>query len=376
MFKMTDVEVHAKKRIKLNVSNGADPVKKMELKTPEHKISLKKTTDLRKYILYTDRDPENWRFYKLQESCDWSAREFDFDKEKNDYLSARPSIQKLIKFIFGFFLIGDGLISDEVIRFLKEAIQEENWPLVFYLSMQLKVENTHAETYSKAALTIIPQDQHKDIIDMCVKLDCIKKKGEWTQNFIDSSESKALRYVSCAVSEGVHFVSLFAVIFYMRKLGIFNNFIESNEQISKDESLHRDQKCMEAKRILTKEEWPRAIEIIKSGVDIEKLQARELLKEPIISEQTDKDVGLTVESLDLYIEMLADQVSVLCGMEKIYGSEAELHWMDDINRSQKTNFYERDVVGSYRKFDPNTALDEAENEGYHEAILNPEDVDI
>ena len=95
---------------------------------------------------------------------------------------------------------------------------------------------------------------------------------------------------------------------------------------------------MEAKRILKKEEWPRAIEIIKSGVEVEKLQARELLKEPIISRQTDNDVGLSVENLDLYIEMLADQVSVLCGMEKIYGSEAELKWMDDINRSQKTNF--------------------------------------
>lgn len=337
--------------------------------------TLENKIDLRKYILYTDRDPENWKFYKLQESCDWSAREFEFDKEKNDYLDARPSIQKLIKFIFGFFLIGDGLISDEVIRFLKEAIAEENWPLVYYLAMQLKVENTHAETYSKAALTIVPQAEHEEMIDMCVKLDCIRKKGEWTYKFIDSQESKALRYVSCAVSEGVHFVSLFAVIFYMRKLGIFNNFIESNEQISKDESLHRDQKCMEAKRILTKEEWPRAMEIIKSGVEVEKLQARELLKEPIISEQTDKDVGLTVENLDLYIEMLADQVAVLCGMEKIYGSQATLGWMDDINRSQKTNFYERDVVGSYRKFDPNSAINN-EDEGSHESVLHPGSIDF
>ena len=331
--------------------------------------------DLKKYILYTDRDPENWKFYKLQEACDWPAREFEFDKEKNDYLQARPSIQKLMKGIFGFFLIGDGLISDEIIRFLKEAIEEQNWPLFFYLSMQLKIENTHAEVYSKAALTIVPKSEHQEMIDMCSKLDCIRKKGEWTLKFIDSPESKALRYVSCAVSEGVHFVSLFAVIFYMRKLGIFNNFIDSNEQISKDESIHRDQKCMEARRTLTVDEYPRAVAIIMSGVEVEKLQSRYLLAEPIMSEQTDRDVGLTIENLDLYIEMLADQVATLCGMEKIYSSEVDLKWMDDINRSQKTNFYERDVVGSYRKFDPNSALKNIV-EIDHKAVTNPEEFDF
>ena len=51
--------------------------------------------------------------------------------------------------------------------------------------------------------------------------------------------------------------------------------------------------------------------------------------------------------------MLADQVAVLCGIEIIYNAKAELPWMEDINLSQKTNFYERDVVGSYRKFNPN-----------------------
>ena len=36
--------------------------------------------------------------------------------------------------------------------------------------------------------------------------------------------------------------------------------------------------------------------------------------------------------------------------------------MDDINLAQKTNFYERDVVGSYRKFDPSNALNDNEDE--------------
>ena len=308
--------------------------------------------DLRNYILHTQQDPENWQFYKRQEACDWSAEEFDFTKEKDDYEKAPENIKKLLKGIFGFFLIGDGLISEDVVVFLKEAIQEKNWPLVYYLSMQLKIENTHAETYSKAALTIVPENEHQEMLEMCENLECIKAKGEWIKKYIDSSSSPALRYVACAVGEGVFFVSLFAIIFYMRKLNLFKNFIESNEQISKDESIHRDQKAMEAKRLLKPSEHNLARQIIMSGVEIEKEHARYLLQNPVMGEQADKDAGLVLENLFKYIEMLADQVAVLCGLEIIYKASADLPWMEDINLSQKTNFYERDVVGSYRKFNP------------------------
>ena len=37
------------------------------------------------YILKTNKDPQSWQFYKTQEACDWSAEEFNFTKEKEDY---------------------------------------------------------------------------------------------------------------------------------------------------------------------------------------------------------------------------------------------------------------------------------------------------
>ena len=244
--------------------------------------------DLSKYLLKTERDPLAWSFYKRQESCDWSAEEFSFVSDKDDYKNCNPRIKELLKGIFGFFLIGDGIISKDLIPMISEAIEEGNWPKVYYLCMQLKIENTHAETYSKAALTIIPEDEHQEMLDMCNNLDCIIKKGEWIENNIDTQESKALRNVACGCGEGIGFVSLFAVIFYLRKLGILKDFIESNEQISKDESIHRDEKCAEAKRTLKLEEHHKSYSIIREFVEIEKLHANYLLKAPIISEQTDK----------------------------------------------------------------------------------------
>ena len=142
---------------------------------------------------------------------------------------------------------------------------------------------------------------------------------------------------------------------------MFKNFIESNEQISKDETIHRDEKCMEARRSLKIEEHARAVEIIREGVKIEKMHTKYLLKDSIETEQQDRDSGLYLENLYLYIEMLADQICYLSGLEPIYNSKAVLPWMEDINMSQKTNFYERDVVGSYRGFDPKEALKETED---------------
>ena len=325
--------------------------------------------DLSKYLLKTERDPSAWSFYKRQESCDWSAEEFSFVSDKDDYKNCNPRIKELLKGIFGFFLIGDGIISKDLIPMISEAIEEGNWPKVYYLCMQLKIENTHAETYSKAALTIIPEDEHQEMLDMCNGLDCIIKKGEWIDTNIDTQESKALRNVACGCGEGIGFVSLFAVIFYLRKLGILKDFIESNEQISKDESIHRDEKCFEAKRTLKLEEHHKAYSIIREFVEIEKLHANYLLKAPIISEQTDKDSGLTIENLHTYIEMLGDQVAVLCGLDKIYNAKVTLKWMEDINLSQKTNFYERNVVGSYRKFNSEVSKGSKELE-------DPDDVEF
>lgn len=325
--------------------------------------------DLSKYILKTERDPVSWSFYKKQESCDWSAEEFSFVKDKDDYKLCNNRIKELLKGIFGFFLIGDGIISEDLIPMIQEAVKDGNWPKVYYLCMQLKVENTHAETYSKAALTIVPEEEHQDMLDMCKNLDCVMKKGEWIAKNIDSQTSVGLKNVACGCGEGIGFVSLFAVIFYLRKLGILKDFIESNEQISKDESIHRDEKCSEAKRSLKPEEHGQAVELIRDFVEIEKLHANYLLKEPVISEQTDKDSGLTIENLHKYIEMLADQVCVLCGIDRIYNTNVTLKWMEDINLSQKSNFYERNVVGSYRKF--NTEVSKGTKE-----LENPEDVDF
>lgn len=333
---------------------------------------------LKDYIFLPEKDPELFQFYKKQEACDWSAEEMNFTKEKDDYLSSPKSIQNLFKKIIGFFLIGDGLISEALVSYLSKAVEEKNWPKVFYISMQLKIENTHAETYSKAALTIVPKEEHNEIITMCQEKECLRKKAEWLQKYCDNPESLFLEKVACGCGEGIFFVAQFAVIFYMRRLNKFKNFIFSNEQISKDETLHRNEKCYEAKVELIKNNYPKediekATKLIMEAVEIEKEFAKDLLSEPIMGKQADLDAGFTLENIEKFIEMLADQICHLSGMPLIYKTNVELLWMTDINLAQKTNFFELDNVGSYRKLTPK---EETEEEGKEIDFNNVEEIDF
>lgn len=322
---------------------------------------------LKDYIFLPEKDPVLFDFYKKQEACDWSANEMDFSKEKDEYLSSPKTIQTLFKKIIGFFLIGDGLISEALIKYLAKAVEEKNWPKVFYISMQLKIENTHAETYSKAALTIVPVEEHDEIINMCLEKECLKKKAEWMKKHCDNPESEFLEKIACAVGEGIFFVAQFAVIFYMRRLNKFKNFIFSNEQISKDETLHRNEKCHEAKVELIKNNYPKediekATKLIMEAVEIEKEFAKDLLSEPIMGKQADLDAGFTLGNIEKFIESLADQICYLINIPLIYKVSIELLWMTDINLAQKTNFFELDNVGSYRKLTPKEVDKEEEKE--------------
>lgn len=323
------------------------------------KVESDEKVDLRDYILYTDKDPQSWSFYKRQEASDWTAEEFDFSKEAEEYKNAPENIKKLFKGIGGFFLIGDGLIGEEVLVLIERAIERKNWTKVFYLVMKLKVEMTHIETYSKAFLTIVPEEEHQELFDMCINLPCVKHKGEFLQRYGFGKNTEFIDNVVCACGEGIFFTGLFSEIFFMRTLGMFPNFIESNEQISKDETTHRDEACAEAKRLLkdaSDDDISLAKKIISEAVEIEKEHIDYLLQYPIISEQSDKDAGFTKENHYLYVEMLANEICFLIGLELIYPeNDIKLKWMEDINMSQKSNFYEREVIGNYRKLDPSTS---------------------
>jgi ribonucleotide reductase beta subunit family protein with ferritin-like domain len=345
--------------------------------------------DLTNYIFNPSIDKTNWWFFCLQEGCLWSSNEFKFAKDRDDYVKSSPRIQLLVRELHAFLLIGDGIIAEDIIKVLMpQALERKNIPLVYYLTVQLYIESQHAITYSKSFCSIVPREDVENIMSIIKESEPIMLKGEFMKKYNDT-KSEGLANVSFAVGEGVFFVSLFAIIFFFREIDLFKDFIESNEQISKDETIHRDQKISEAKKTLKPEEYEEAKRIIIEGVELEKLNAKYLLRDYIFNAEADAEFGITVENVSGYVEMLADQIFVGLGFEAHYKTVVELKWMRDINLSQKTNFFERSVVGSYRNSDPTTSFDDSvnvlskffgqdskEEESSENPISNYEDYDI
>lgn len=329
----------------------------------EMEKNLKKDTDLdlRDYILNPSVDPLSWQFYKFQEANDWSAEEFGdkFVNDQKDYQKAKESVQNLMDSFVIFFLFGDGLIADELVTQLNTALAEKNWPEFFYITYKLKIENTHAETYSQAFHTIIPSEKHFALIKKTNTLECIRKKGEWMKS-VSLITNKALKKICEAVCEGIFFTTQFSQIFFLRKIGMFNNFIESNGQINGDETLHWEEACAKAHGLLNREdefEIETARKLIMEGVEIEKKFTDHLIQYSIISPQGDKDAGLSTENLYKYIEKLANDTCIMSGLEPVFpGQSFVLPWMEDINVSQKDNFYERATLTNYRRFNPSDTL--------------------
>jgi ribonucleotide reductase beta subunit family protein with ferritin-like domain len=184
----------------------------------------------------------------------------------------------------------------------------------------------------------------------------------------------SLRYVAAAVSEGVFFVALFAVIFYIKEKKLLNQFCFLNEQVSKDEKLHRDFDLMMARRGARKGEFTKeqALEIVQEGIKIEMIHIRHILRTPIDDPETDALGGMTIENMDRFISTLADQIMVGLGFESTFtfkmpreirgDSEASAKWISEqsgdrllefsppwmkgLSMIKKPNFYEV-LTGNY-----------------------------
>lgn len=327
-----------------------------------------------KYSIKEYFDTENFEFYKDLERNDWLVTDFkNIAGDRDDYDKAPPRIKKAFRDILMFFAPGDLMISDNLYNFAREAKTREEQ---MFINRQILNETVHAETYTMF-IHSLPKEDQKIIFDG-VGISEIRKKANKILDLIEGGRDEflekliqkipkdcegyrlimdkinkkktyALRKVAAACAEGIFFVALFQIIFFFNKLNIFKEFSAANLKINGDEIIHRNQNCMMAKRYLTKEELGESILIIKESVEIEKEHLRYILSEPLLSESQDRENGITIPNLDLFIEKLADQICIRIGTSPIYKSEIVLGWLSNIGDPTKNNFYERVSAATYTR---------------------------
>jgi len=301
-----------------------------------------------RYSFFPIKDEEMYKKYKEQESSIWSSSEMEFSRDIKDYLSLSPELKRIIDLVNCFFSATDGLIIDNIaIRFLLECktVEEQS----FYIS-QMFIETVHAETYSLIIKTLItdPDERHK-LFMAANNLPCVQAKTNWLNKHMQSDKSRSHRLLVFACGEGIFFTSSFLFIFYFRTKGILQNIIFANEQISKDEGMHRDAGLLLHVRegLLEIDE---AHKIVNDAVDLEFDFVDEILPEPV-EELNSNDVKN-------YVRFLGDHLLISAGYPKLYNIDIKSlpTWMNDIAMEQKSNFYEV-RVGNYKQTNLSYALD-------------------
>jgi ribonucleoside-diphosphate reductase beta chain len=323
-----------------------------------------KKEDLTRYSFFPIKDEKAFEFYKRQEASVWSANEMDFLRDKKDYENLEPKLKRLVDMITGFFAPGDGLIVQNIVfRFLLECETFEEQAMFI---TQLFIELVHAETYGMTIMVFHPREEdQKRIFGLCESLPCVKAKAEWMKKYMYADIPKSMRYLAFSACEGVFFSVLFSIIFWFRSKGILQNFIFSNQQISKDEGLHRDFGAFLFRREITKNPFPgwekQAEQILDEALEIELQFLKELVPEPIDD--------LTYDSLADYAKMVTDNLRVQLGLSQKYNIKVVFPWMKDISLTQKANFYEL-KLSEYSQFSIKEALNWKARVGLEEKKVN------
>lgn len=336
----------------------------------QKKNAMKSTSE--NYSLFPIKDELSYQFFKTQEAAVWSSNEMDFVRDKTDYQNLTLAEKKLIDMILGFFAPGDGLISQNILfRFLLEC---ETYEEMSAFISQLFIELVHAETYGLMIATLLPTEEERNrVFQMCNEHVYLKKKTEWMEKYMYSDEPKPIRLAAFAIAEGLFFTILFVIIFWFRSRGILQTLIFSNEQISKDERLHRDFGCMLFKRYDGSLYKTKVLEMIREAVEIECEFIESLLPDPIKE--------LNKEDLKIYCTIVADNLLVEMSFDGIWHATLpkSLSWVVDTALNQKSNFFEV-TVGSYKQHSLKDALDWKKRVGWEtnpvDPIGNPEDIEF
>ena len=298
-----------------------------------------------RYVIFPIQHDKFWEMYKKSEANFWTTEELDLSKDMNDYNKLSPDEQYFINNILAFFAASDGIVNENLVeRFCNEVkILEAK----FFYGFQIAMENIHSETYSLLIDTYIKDLPLKNkLFNAIDTIPSVKKKAEWTLNWIGDKSDFGKRVIAFACVEGIFFSGAFCSIFWLKKRGLMPGLCHSNELISRDEGLHTEFAVLIHHTLQNKCPDKEIYEIVKEAVSIE--------KEFITESLPCKLIGMNNDLMKQYIEHIADRLLLMFGLEKVYNSNNPFDWMEMISIQGKTNFFEKRVGEYSNNANPNS----------------------
>ena len=268
----------------------------------------------------------------------WTAEELDLAHDHGDWQKMTENERHFVSHILAFFAASDGIVNENLAMNFSNELQIPE-ARCFY-GFQIAMENIHSEMYSLLIDTYIKDREEKGkLFNALENFDCIKKKGDWAQKWInDKRSSFATRLIAFACVEGIFFSGAFCSIYWLKKRGLMPGLTFSNELISRDEALHTEFAVLLYNKLVKKLPKAKVLEIIKEAVEIE--------KEFICDALPCRLIGMNADMMKQYIEFVADRLALQLGVGEIYKTSNPFEFMELISLEGKTNFFEK-RVGEY-----------------------------
>jgi ribonucleoside-diphosphate reductase beta chain len=277
------------------------------------------------------KEMEIWNMYKKMQAAFWTAEEIDFSKDYDDFKNLSSNSQHFIKMVLAFFAASDTIVNMNLgKRFINEVTVLE--AQICY-QFQVMIESIHSEVYSLMIDNIIRDNDEKDkLLNAIENYDCIKKKANWALKWVESDAPYVQRVIAFACVEGIFFSGSFAAIFWLKKQNIMPGLCDSNELISRDESMHTSFACLIKTKCTTEISQEIVHDMFKDAVAVEQEFICESLPVSLL--------GMNDGLMSKYIEYVADRLLVTLGYDKIWNTVNPFDFMESISMSGHTNFFE------------------------------------
>ena len=298
-------------------------------------------------IVHPIRDNQSWNMYKKQESSYWTADSIVVEGLANEFKLLDEESKQTMLIVMAFLTTADNNIIDIIsmaLPLIADSIEKK-----FFYTAQLRSEVTHAETYSKI-LYELEKDASKrnKLIKSVHDNKAIRDKNDWISKSVLSARTKVELLTIYTCIEGIYFLAPFLYLFWIRRLGILRPISFSNEEISKDECLHKMfgiyniKSCMGVMDAVTLAEVKTMItKRVREASHLELSSCKFIFKK-------DRD-GLLLSDIEDYIRFLSDDILINLDIKPIYEIKKSSlpSWISELGMEIKTNFYE-DKVGNYK----------------------------
>lgn len=289
----------------------------------------------KRLALFPIKFKDIWEMYEMEKSAYWVDNEIDLSQDVSDWKKLNEDEKYFIKYILAFFAGSDFIVNEnlEGEGFLDKITIPE---LKMFYRFQEAMEDIHTQVYHKLIETYVKDETEKiKLLNAIETIPVIKEKAEWARTWIEQG-STIERIVAFSIVEGIFFSGSFCAIYWLKSRGIMPGLTYSNDLISQDEGLHRDNACVVyQKYVYNKLDVSIVKKMTTDAVNIEKKFICESL--PV------KLIGMNNQLMSQYIEYVSDHLTLNLINEKIYNTDNPFEWMNLISIPSKTNFFEKRV---------------------------------